>query len=298
MREHEYFTRKWRAMDHLAAPLRWRGKHRALVDSDLFHESLSFEAIDAVFGVMAIATDHTFLVLTKRPERAAEYFAQGRHELMMAWAFMACNALTSITGQPEAASLAVEQAEPKFPLPNVWLGTSAEDQATLDERGPHLLRCPAAIRFLSLEPLLGPLYLGGERGSVGCYVPDTAKRKVADRWRGPFRGAVRRGVDWVIAGGESGPGARPPHPDWFRSVRDQCAAARVPYFFKQWGAWAPMLLSSDPWCYVADDGRGSAPLGEVPEDQSTAWARVHRVGKGRAGALLDGREHHEWPEVA
>jgi len=126
---------------------------------------------------------------------------------------------------------------PTWPLPNVWLGVSVEDQRRADERIPHLLSTPAAVRFLSIEPLLGPVNLtrielgGGRRptwnalsGARGFYGENTVRIDHGDP-----------GLDWVIVGGESGPGARPMHPDWARSVRDQCVAAGVPFFFKQWG---------------------------------------------------------------
>lgn len=150
-------------------------------------------------------------------------------------------------------------AEPpqEWPLPNVWLGISAEDQPAADERIPLLLQCPAAVRFVSCEPLLGPISLGmlGTR----------------ENWR-----PVYDGIRWVIAGGESGPKARPMHPDWVRSLRDQCQEAGVPFFFKQWGEWLPHV----------DTVREELPT----KDQFT------RVGKKAAGRLIDGREWNECPE--
>jgi hypothetical protein len=156
-----------------------------------------------------------------------------------------------------------------WPLPNAWPGVSAERQPEYDERKEHLRNTPAAKRFFSMEPLLGPI--------------------VAD-WLG----------DWVIAGGESGPKARPMHPDWARSLRDQCQAAGVPFFFKQWGEWAP----STP-----DQAKGNPRAGwrtikayphvaradELYPEAGAAF--VERVGKARAGRLLDGVEHNGMPEM-
>lgn len=162
--------------------------------------------------------------------------------------------------------------EPTWPLPGVWLGVSVEDQATADERIPVLLDTPAAVRFVSCEPLLGPINL---RLAFGPHV-------------GLPHGKAHRpccpgSLDWVIAGGESGPGARPMDPAWPRALRDECQAAGVPFFFKSWGAWAPL---SEP----IDDGR----------DHPTAkldGATMCRYGKKAAGRELDGRTWDEIPEV-
>jgi protein gp37 len=139
--------------------------------SDLFHEKIPLEFIQQVFDVMAQASRHTFQILTKRHERM------------------------------------LELANDLYWSPNVWMGVSVENQCWADRRIPALLDVPAAVRFLSVEPLLKPVDLR----------------------------AYLDGIDWVIVGGESGPRARPIDPDWVRNIRDQCVAARVPFFFKQWG---------------------------------------------------------------
>ncbi len=186
----------------LLKPLSWRKPRMVFVNSmsDLFHESVPDEYIDKVFAVMAQAHHHTYQVLTKRPERITEW-AAGAH-LRMTRCFRNFHDYTESVGP--------------WPLPNVWLGTSAENQATLDERLPHLLATPAAVRFLSLEPLLGPIDVRGRLD----------------------------GIDWVIVGGESGPGAQPMHPDWVRSIRDACVEAEVAFFFKQWGEWLPQSVAN------------------------------------------------------
>ena len=159
--------------------------------------------------------------------------------------------------------------------PNIWLGTTVENQAEADRRIPHLLAVPAARRFLSCEPLLGPVDLSASlpltRGNP-CGEPDTPVR-------------------WIIAGGESGPKARPSHPDWFRSLRDQCQAAGVPFFFKQWGEWAP--TEAGDRC-IAVDGINMPNL-EPRGNNGIGTARIERVGKKASGALLDGREWREVP---
>lgn len=167
---------------------------------------------------------------------------------------------------------------------SVWLGTTAENQGEFDRRAPYLATLPAPVRFLSCEPLLGPL---------------DAEAALMEEW-----------ANWVIAGGESGSGARPSHPDWFRSLRDQCQAAGVPFHFKQWGAWAPLGtgLPVRGWCSDGDGSRGGKELitidgadylGRFPhrdlDGHLPTGASVYEVGKKRAGRILDGREWSEMP---
>lgn len=159
--------------------------------------------------------------------------------------------------------------EPKELPRNVWIGTSVEDQAAANERIPHLLTIPARVRFLSCEPLLGPVRFS-KFGALHTDPPD-------------YQGLQRRGVDWVIAGGESGPNARPMHPDWVRSLRDQCKSAEVPFFFKQWGEYGPVEPNHRP--LITRVG-GEDVIG------------LARIGKKAAGRLLDGREWNEFPENA
>lgn len=165
--------------------------------------------------------------------------------------------------------------EPFWPWPNVWLGITAGTQAALERDVPKLLATPAAVRFLSAEPLLEPLALG----------------------------RVPRGLDWVIVGGESGPGARPMHPNWARALRGQCAARRIPFLFKQWGEWAPGECADespkrtertatwfdDRWSFSSLTPTQSAELHRDDEPD------LFRLGKKAAGRLLDGRTHDEFP---
>ena len=232
----------------LNLPLRWRKQRRIFVNSmsDLFHENVEFAHIVAIFRVMAIAQHHTFQILTKRPQRMLEVM----------------NLLPEALKTIFPAEKHPEVNAPGWPLPNVWLGVSVENQRAADERIPLLLQTPAAVRFLSCEPLLGPVDLKPYLEPYIRTKHDGSKRGTV--WADP-------GIDWIIVGGESGPGARPMHPDWVRSIRDQCKAAEVPFFFKQWGEWKLSWMAGE-----------------------YQWMRV---GKKAAGRLLDGRTWDELPVV-
>lgn len=232
----------------LGEPLRWQKPKRVFVNSmsDLFHDDVSNEQIAAIFGVMAACPQHTFQVLTKRPERMRAWFEWHREAteadgepwipLLRETVCWLSDAQAEAIHEGGRARHGVPQLEP-WPLPNVWLGVSAENQKAADERIPLLLRTPAAVRFVSAEPLLGELdlthldadgaghpelcqvdALTGRHTDMGRPCPDTAK------------------LDWVIVGGESGPGARICEVAWIERVVRDCAAARVPCFVKQLGA--------------------------------------------------------------
>lgn len=260
----------------LTQPLSWREPRRVFVNSmgDLFHEAIPDEWIDRCFAVMALAPQHTFQILTKRPERMRAYFEGDREEAVWQARFVVAPA----NGHYHA----------DWPLPNCWLGVSAEDQATADERIPILLDTPAAVHFISAEPLLGAIDL---RDIV----------RVDDRG---FRHRADQDLDWVIVGGESGRGARPMHPAWARSLRDQCHEAGVQFFFKQWGEWRPPGSTEDYDTSGHVPGLPRALLvsndGTVHHFGETAGegAKVAlRIGKKAAGRLLDGREWNEFPEA-
>jgi len=225
--------------DRIDLPLRWRKPTRIFVNSmsDLFHEQVPDEFIDQVFAVMVSAPQHTFQVLTKRPQRMRDYLTAPNRERDVSEQVCASQMPGGCPLYKCTEDCAMDGIE--WPAPNVWLGTSVEDQRRADERIPDLVAIPWPVRFLSCEPLLGPLNLAEWTGygAKGCGRPSE--------------------LQWVIDGGESGPGFRSAHLDWFRSLRDQCAAAGLPYFHKQ--------------------GSGLRP------------------GKG---TLLDGVEHHAFPEVA
>lgn len=237
----------------LREPLAWRRPRMVFVNSmsDLFHPDVPTDYIDQVFAVMALARQHSFQVLTKRAGRMRQYLdAPQRRTNVMA-----------------AANEIAPCSEIRWPLPNVWLGVSAEDQLRADERMTDLLMTPAAVRFVSVEPMLGAIDLTALRNlfALSCCggqrLNALTGNTVCERC-GQACGCGNR-LDWVICGGESGHGARWMEPCWARSLRDQCAAARVPFFFKQWGAWLPRERDGQPDEFI-------------------------NVGKRVAGRLLDG----------
>lgn len=192
--------------DRLILPMQWQKPRLVFVNSmgDLFHEQIGDEYIDQIFAVMLACPRHTFQVLTKRAARMEKYLNSPARAAEIARQY------NSILGHWP------KQVQPR----NVWIGVTAEDQRRADERIPCLLETKAAIRFVSCEPLLGPI-------DLTCYL---RKREPADCY------ADRPAIDWVIVGGETGPGARPMNPDWVRQIRDQCAAARAAFFFKRWNS--------------------------------------------------------------
>ncbi|MCH9649544.1 MAG: phage Gp37/Gp68 family protein [Deltaproteobacteria bacterium] len=273
----------------LREPLSWRKPRRVFVNSmsDLFHEQMSFDDIAAVFGVMAACPQHVFQVLTKRPELAHEFYNVflGNEGAVPA-AYCAFKALER-GGLSENSYMDREVTE-SWPLPNVWLGTSVEDQYTAERRIPYLLGCPAPVRFLSCEPLLGPVdltkleFMKPEGLSPGAWLNCLTGHMIGPDDILPDK------IDWVIAGGESGPGARPMHPDWVRSLRDQCEREHVPFFFKQWGQFCPYDQLPEVTRQELDSS--GSQLYADPESQ-----RPLGVGKKRAGNLLDGNEWNQFP---
>ena len=243
------------AYDAFDAPLRVKKPARWFVNSmsDLFHEDVAYSTIRGLFGVMAACPQHTFQILTKRAAVMHAFFKNfAMHSANTAPAVVLHESVKGLLGYSHPFRPAINEAQ--WPLPNVWLGVSVEDQAAADERIPLLQQCPAAVHFLSCEPLLGHIMIG-EAAS-------------------PYPG-----IGWVVAGGESGPGARPMHPNWARSLRDQCQSAGVPFLFKQWGAWASVSeVEGAGQHYRFEDG-----------------ATVRRVGKKVAGRALDGVVWQEFP---
>jgi protein gp37 len=269
--------------ERLDAPLRWRKPRRVFVNSmsDLFHDSVPDEYIAKVFAVMALSPCHTFQVLTKRHARMRSLL--GAHGF---WAQVGLAALDLREVWLPATGVSLDA----HALPNVWLGVSIEDQKWANIRVPALLDTPAAVRFLSCEPLLGPVDLTRLRPArVGGPLYRDALCPVLDRQTAVV---LEHAIDWVITGGESGPGARPMHPDWARSLRDQCTAAGVPFFFKQWGNWAP-----NGWRGIGRFTGRERLVGEPLDDMGHREV-IERVGKHAAGRELDGRTWDEYPEAA
>lgn len=230
--------------EKMLEPLSWKKPRTVFVNSmsDLFHENNPDETIDTIFWVMAQRPQHTFQILTKRADRMHSYLTK--------------------TNRLEELGVDVSQ----FPLPNVWMGVSVENQEWADKRIPLLLKTPAAVRWISAEPLLGDIDLKwcswcGAFGNHDCYESDE----------------TTPGIDWVVVGGESGPNARPMQADWARHLRDQCIEAGTAFFFKQWGEYAPN------W-YTNKSGE------KVPNSE---W--MDRMGKKSAGRTLDGRTWDQYP---
>lgn len=208
----------------LAQPTKWRRPRHIFVNSmgDLFHEDAPLEWIDQVFGAMALCPQHRFQVLTKRAERMRVYTDSRLSDVAQrVWGAadrLACK-LNLPEHHPSFDYLCAGKARAPWPLPQVWLGVSAEDQARFDLRVEHLAATLAAKRFVSCEPLLGSIDVGN---ALDDAVPD---------------GSPYRPIDWVIVGGESGDQARPMKLNWARELVMQCRVWSVPIFVKQLGSW-------------------------------------------------------------
>lgn len=249
--------------DRLDQPLRWRRPRLIFVNSmsDLFHENVPTDWIARVVGIMARSTRHTFQVLTKRPERMVQVLADPNFR------------------DDVQAQVGLSFDADAWPLPHVWWGVSVEADRFCS-RVDVIRHMPAAVRWVSAEPLVGPL------PSLNL-----------------------DGIGWVVVGGESGRGAEPMHPEWARDIRDRCVAAGVPFLFKQWGEWAPA-----PWKVARSDehlGATHAVLDSAPpvphelrhkpwsldraDEPPSHWAGIRLVGKKAAGRELDGRTWDEYP---
>jgi protein gp37 len=166
---------------------------------------------------------------------------------------------------------------------NIWTGISAEDWQTYKERLYWLMCLDTSKRFISLEPLLGQIEM-----RFGDWFYKDGVTPIPDL------------IDWVIVGGESGPNARPMHPDWVRNIRFQCKLAEIPFFFKQWGAWRPSNDdngSIGKFRWVSTTGKTESPLGPVFDDGTKHHELMYKAGKGKAGRLLDGKEYNEFPTL-
>lgn len=257
---------------------------------DLFHDSVMDNHLEQIMGHLGLTRDnahHTFMLLTKRPERMRDFFTR--------W-------------------------EPYRKVTNVWLGVTVCNQAEAEAKIPVLLQTPAAVRFVSVEPMLEAVDLqaayphdwmhckccgwyGPDDGELGAdhIINEDGSEPICPQcgndgeagefdWTrevaAAYKETILPGLDWVICGGETGPGARPMHPDWVRGLRDQCQGARVPFFFKSWGEWAPNCLCG---------AKRPHPIIQRPTPGHVGC--MFKCGKRRAGRLLDGVEHNEFPEV-
>lgn len=247
-------------IEKLAEPLHWRKPRVVFVCSmgDLFHESVSFDEINAVFSVMADNDKHIYIVLTKRPERLIQYI-----------------------GWKEA-----QHGIPWEPKPNVWMGVTAENQEQAEKRIPALLDVKAAVRFVSIEPMLGPVNL--TRLNIGVSLEEDVLNGKAYSLGEVYMDGSK--LDWVICGGESGHNARPMHPDWVRSLCDQCKAANVPFFFKQWGEFRPAVNTDnypiDRYVSVQKSGKYRPSITKFIDGHLKNI--MVKCGKKQAGHQLDG----------
>ena len=234
--------------------------------ADVFDNEVPVQWRRDLFDLIAATPNLDWLLLTKRIGNASRMIAEAQGDTLpiSKWA--------------------------AWPLPNVWLGATIVNQKEADRDIPKLLSTPAAVRFLSMEPLLGPVTLRQVHSDV-CEIDSLTGDHGVIR---PLRGRSDAKVHWVIAGGESGHGARPMHPDWARSLRDQCEAVGVPFLFKQWGEWAPNGRT------MADCAASTAKPLAVPLSDATPYplAIMDRVGKKASGRLLDGVEHNGFPRGA
>lgn len=227
---------------------------------DIFHENASYNWFLWIVHRMSQYPQHTFILLTKRPQRM--------------------NKFISLTRETDTDC-------GLWPLPNLWLGVTVCNQAEADAKIPVLLQTPAAVRFVSVEPMLGPVDLGHLSwtdiiGSTADKNALTGKTWIQGNCGESSQTLQGNRLGWVICGGETGPGARPMHPDWVRGLRDQCQAAGTPFFFKSWGEWWP-----GEW-------------GRLYREKTISYADgqdMVLIGKRRAGRLIDGREWNEVPEA-
>jgi len=268
----------------LSKPLMLKKPSRVFVNSmsDLFHEKVPFDFIDKVFDAIAQASWHTFIVLTKRPERMKAYYQSRVFEKL---------------------------------ITNLWVGVSVENQEMANERIMHLLAIPAAVRFLSIEPMLGPidLYRVHTQNQHGDNFYHNVLNGVTNM-QGFGNSNFANTINWVIVGGESGKGARPMHPDWVRSIRNQCRNSNVPFFFKQWGAFAPNTLPFRDYNHWTQKAQSWLQGWRRDRDMCIDVKGVHcthgaifsnakypvypmwLLGKDKTGNMLDGLQHLEFPE--
>lgn len=239
-----------------------------------------YEWRQELFGLIGDTPYLDWLLLTKRPENVERMIACALH----------------------GTRLSLEDD-----FPNVWIGTSVENQEQADKRIPELLQIPARVRFLSMEPLLGAV-------DLTCFMNDTLDPEQSYGYVNSLIGFTfdtegfgnrlsMGAVDWVIVGGESGSNARPMRPDWVCSIRDQCVETGVPFLFKQWGEWIPYdakdhedwALTHDDisqWRWLTVDGR------EGPVWRKDIITTMIKIGKKKAGRLLDGRSWDQFPEIS
>jgi len=291
----------------LLQPLRWQRPRMIFVCSmtDLFGKFVTDAMIDRIFAVMALCPQHTFQVLTKRSDRMQDY-------CNTAFGRIADLIISMRTDKGGNVPLPhVKLGAPWWPLQNVWLGVSIEDQRRYDERHADLEQTPAAVRYFSIEPLLGSIDIRSSVSVAAHFETQisaatlkpvgTANHGWIPAYNVHTREPIKPLINWVIVGGESGRLARPMHPDWARQIRDQCNAAGVAFFFKQWGEYAPREITRQEYQHPRTERLGESIVDRNGE--FTGYARtervtvMRRVGKKVAGRDLDGQEWNERPWI-
>lgn len=254
--------------ERLKQPINWNKPSKIFVCSmgDLFHPDVPDDFIDKVFIIMKICKDHTFFVLTKRPDRMADYINKRFFHEIMPIAFK-----------------------------NVWLGTSVENEKTASERIQSLIETGIKNLFLSIEPCLSLISFRWK------YIADRSKRRInKDGFKETNEYESLMNIKWVIVGGESGPNARPCHPEWVRKLREQCKLFKIPFFFKQWGEWKPIMenamnvVPEKKYCAIDINGKELTYLSE--SIAAIHVANFKKTGKKQAGNLLDGKVYNEFPK--
>ncbi|MDN4632752.1 phage Gp37/Gp68 family protein [Sphingomonas sp. PsM26] len=295
----------------LVLPLHWRRPRTIFWNAhgDLFHNDVPDAWIDRCFAVMALTPHHTHQVLTKRSARMQSYCGNPWTPQRIARVILDEAHAWGVSGAAQLVPLGnrAREEDPSFvlwPLANVWKGVSVEDQKRADERIPDLLATAAAVRFLSCEPLLGPVDLTSIDLPGGWNEVFPLGQECLGRPHVDDDGRAMTRLDWVIVGGESGPGSRPMHPDWARGLRDQCAAAGVSFLMKQWGDWELALdrERDDPdWRadysnHYVDHGNSKwLNLAGGRGFHGERFVVMRSVGKRAAGRLLDGVQHDGMP---
>lgn len=298
-------TRTWRSWappaspkayvlkDHaLDAPLRWRKPSTILVDPDLFALGVPSDHIAKVFAVAALSPKHVFLVRARQDLLRMRSLIGDRRFQRQVWA-----AIDDLPVSVEGYASSVPPAG-WWPLPNVWLGVDVTDQRTADAHVPVLLDTPAAVRWVNVDAPQGSVELPWLTCPCGdCKDPNYDPQ-----------------IDWVVVNGASGLGAEPMHPDWVRALREQCRRASVPFLFRGWGDWAPdERIDADGYRHVGTKPVAKDPKSLVihvngataltPQNPFDPWERGHggwhtvmrRLGAKRAGRLLDGQLHDDYP---
>lgn len=257
--------------------------YQICADIDIFDAVMILDFADVIMAVVALCPQHQFMMDSANAERMWKYFSRTN----MAAKIQECIAAFWYLGYCKKEQI----YDFKLPLTNLAVGVSCSTQAEVNERIPYLLKCPAKMRYVRCEPLLDRVDLQNVtvkpyEGWEYAYIDVLLGRRWDYFQSVGFIDSSTEKIDWVIAGGESGRGARPTDPDWVRSLRDQCKEAGTAFFFKQWGEWLPLASADEA------DNYPNAKMIELENG-----LRCCKVGKAVSGRLLDGVEHNEMPKT-